>query len=233
MPDTLSVSDNRTGKQYEVPISEQAIKATELRKIKASENDFGIMSYDPSFVNTASCRSKITYIDGEAGILRYRGYPIEEIAERKDYLEVAYLLINGEFPSRSEYADWVHNVTYHTNVHENVKKFMDGFHHDAHPMGMLVSKIPTLAAFAYRHSQGMPYIYHINDLSYSENFLSMMFRPPGSSPYSPDPVLAKALNVLFILHADHEQNCSSTAMRVVGRADSAPFSCAAAAISAV
>jgi citrate synthase len=263
LPDTLSVSDNRTGKHYEVPISERAIKAVELRKIKASEDDFGLMSYDPSFVNTASCRSKITYIDGEAGILRYRGYPIEEIAERKDYLEVAYLLINGEFPSRSEYADWVHNVTYHTNVHENVKKFMDGFHHDAHPMGMLVStvaalstfypdakqifieksrqlqiyrlvgKIPTLAAFTYRHSQGMPYIYPINDLSYSENFLSMMFRPPGSSPYSPDPVLAKALNVLFILHADHEQNCSSTAMRVVGSAHSDPFSCAAAAISAL
>jgi citrate synthase len=263
LADSLSIKDNRTGKQYEIPVSDDAIRAIELRKIKSSEGDFGIMSYDPSFVNTASCRSKITYIDGEAGILRYRGYPIEEIAERKEYLEVAYLLINGEFPTKAEYAEWSHNITFHTNVHENVKKFMDGFHHDAHPMGMLVStvaalstfypdakqifveksrqlqiyrlvgKIPTLAAFAYRHSQGMPYIYPNNDLSYSENFLSMMFRPPGSSPYSPDPILAKALNVLFILHADHEQNCSSTAMRVVGSAHSDPFSAAAAAVAAL
>ncbi|MGA2874056.1 MAG: citrate synthase [Nitrososphaerales archaeon] len=263
MTDTLSVRDNRTGKQYEISVSEDAIRALDLRKIKASETDFGLMSYDPSFVNTASCRSKITYIDGEAGILRYRGYPIEELAEKKNYLEVAYLLIKGELPSETEYEDWVHNVTYHTNVHENVKKFMDGFHHDAHPMGMLVStvaalstfypdakqifleksrqlqiyrlvgKIPTLAAFAYRHSQGMPYIYPRNDLSYSENFLSMMFRPPGYSPYHPDPVLAKALNVLFILHADHEQNCSSTAMRVVGSSQVDPFSAAAAAVAAL
>jgi citrate synthase len=263
LTDTLSVRDNRTGKQYEISVSEDAIRALDLRKIKASETDFGLMSYDPSFVNTASCRSKITYIDGEAGILRYRGYPIEELAEKKNYLEVAYLLIKGELPSETEYEDWVHNVTYHTNVHENVKKFMDGFHHDAHPMGMLVStvaalstfypdakqifleksrqlqiyrlvgKIPTLAAFAYRHSQGMPYIYPRNDLSYSENFLSMMFRPPGYSPYHPDPVLAKALNVLFILHADHEQNCSSTAMRVVGSSQVDPFSAAAAAVAAL
>ena len=263
MTDTLSVTDNRTGKQYEIPVSEGAIRALELRKIKVSEPDFGLMSYDPSFVNTASCRSKITYIDGDAGILRYRGYPIEELAEKKDYLEVAYLLINGELPSKTEYEDWAHNITFHTNLHENVKKFMDGFHHDAHPMGMLVStiaalstfytdakqifseksrqlqiyrlvgKIPTLAAFAYRHSQGLPYIYPRNDLSYSENFLSMMFRPPGFTPYTPNPVLAKALNVLFILHADHEQNCSSTAMRVVGSSHVDPFSAAAAAVAAL
>jgi citrate synthase len=261
--DTLSVTDNRTGKRYEIPVSDDAMRALELRKIKSSESDFGLMSYDPSFVNTASCRSKITYIDGDAGILRYRGYPIEELAEKKDYLEVAYLLINGELPSKTECEDWTRNVTYHTNVHENVKKFMDGFHHDAHPMGMLVSsvaalstfypdakqiyieksrqlqiyrllgKIPTLAAFTYRHSQGMSYIYPRGDLSYSENFLSMMFRPPGFSPYSPNPVLAKALNVLFILHADHEQNCSSTAMRVVGSSHVDPYTAAAAAVAAL
>ena len=263
MADSLLVKDNRTGKDFEIPVENDSIKAIELRKIKGSDGDFGMLSYDPSFVNTASCKSKITYIDGEAGILRYRGYPIEELAEKKEYLEVSYLLIKGELPSKSEYAEWRHNITYHTSVHENVKKFMDGFHHDAHPMGMLLStvaalstfypdakhifiealrqlqiyrlvaKIPTVAAFAYRHSQGMPYIYPNNDLSYSENFLSMMFRPPSSSPYSPDPVLAKALNVLFILHADHEQNCSSTAMRVVGSAHTDPFSAAAAAIAAL
>jgi len=263
LTDTLSVTDNRTGKKYEIPVSEGAIRALELRKMKVSEPDFGLLSYDPSFVNTASCKSKITYIDGDAGILRYGGYPIEELAEKKEYLEVAYLLINGELPSRTEYEDWAHNVTFHTNLHENVKKFMDGFHHDAHPMGMLVSsvaalstfypdakqifseksrqlqiyrlvgKIPTLAAFAYRHSQGLPYIYPRNDLSYSENFLSMMFRPPGFSPFTPNPVLAKALNVLFILHADHEQNCSSSAMRVVGSSHVDPFSAAAAAVAAL
>lgn len=263
MADTLSVKDNRTGKQYEIPIAENSIRAIELRNIKTSDSDFGLMSYDPAFLNTASCKSKITFIDGDRGILRYRGYPIEELAENNEYLEVVYLLIHGEFPTKSEYAEWVHNITYHTGVHENVKKFMDGFHHDAHPMGMMVStiaalstfypdakqifddksrnlqiyrlvgKIPTLAAFAYRHSQGMPYIYPRNDLSYSENFLSMMFQPPGSIPYTPDPVLARALNVLFILHADHEQNCSSTAMRVVGSSHSDPFSASAAAIAAL
>ena len=263
MPDTLSVKDNRNGKQYEMHVTDDAIRAIELRNIKASESDFGLMSYDPAFLNTASCKSKITFIDGDKGILRYRGYPIEELAEKKDYLEVAYLLINGEFPTKSQYKDWVHNVTYHTNVHENIKKFMDGFHHDAHPMGMMVSTIaalstfypdakqifvekarqlqiyrlvgknPTLAAYAYRHSQGMPYVYPRNDLSYSENFLSMMFQPPGNMPYVPDPILARALNVLFILHADHEQNCSSTAMRVVGSSHSDPFTASAAAIAAL
>jgi citrate synthase len=259
----LSVSDNRTGKAYEIPVSEDSVKAIDLRKIKATDADFGLMSYDPAFINTASCRSKITYTDGDAGILRYRGYPIDELAERKEYLEVAYLLINGELPSRSEYEEWVNNVKFNMNVHENVKKFMDGFHHDAHPMGMLVSavaalstfypdakqifveksrqlqiyrlvaKIPTLAAFAYRHSQGLSYIYPRPDLSYTENFLSMMFQSPGLSPYTPNPVLVKALDVLFILHADHEQNCSSTAMRVVGSSHVDPYSATAAAVAAL
>lgn len=257
------MKDNRNGKQYEIPVDDDSIRAIELRNIKVTDSDFGLMSYDPAFLNTASCKSKITFIDGDKGILRYRGYPIEELAESKDYLEVAYLLINGEFPTKSQYKDWVHNITFHTNVHENVKKFMDGFHHDAHPMGMMVStvaalstfypdakqifveksrqlqiyrlvgKIPTLAAFAHRHSQGMPYVYPRNDLSYSENFLSMMFQPPGNMPYTPDPIIARALNVLFILHADHEQNCSSTAMRVVGSSHSDPFTAAAAAIAAL
>ncbi len=263
MTGNLSIKDERTGKTYDIAISENAVKAIDLRRIKATDEDFGLMSYDPAFVNTASCRSTITYTDGDAGILRYRGYPIEELAENKEYLEVAYLLIKGELPSKNEYAEWVHNVTFHTNVHENIKKFIDGFHHDAHPMGMLVStvaalstfypdakqifleksrelqiyrlvgKIPTLAALAYRHSQGLAYVYPRNDLSYSENFLSMMFHPPGYSSYQPDSVLARALNVLFILHADHEQNCSSTAMRVVGSSHADPFSAAAAAVAAL
>ena len=263
LTDSLSVSDNRTGKTYEVPVSEDAVRAIDLRKIKATDVDFGLMSYDPAFINTASCRSKITYTDGDVGILRYRGYPIEELAERKEYLEVAYLLINGELPSKSEYEEWVNNVKFHMNVHENIKKFMDGFHHDAHPMGMLVStvaalstfypdakqifieksrqlqiyrlvaKIPTLAAFAYRHSQGLSYIYPRPDLSYTENFLSMMFQSPGLSPFTPNPVLVKALDVLFILHADHEQNCSSTAMRVVGSSHVDPYSATAAAVAAL
>ncbi len=216
-----------------------------------------------AFMNTASCKSKITFIDGDKGILRYRGYPIEELAESKKYLEVAYLLVYGELPSKTETRDWVHNITYHTMVHENIKKFMDGFHYDAHPMGMLVTtiaalstfypnaknifdeksrelqiyrligKIPTLAAFAYRHSQGMAYIYPSNDLNYAENFLSMMYRPPSTSSYEPNPVLAKALDTLFILHADHEQNCSSTAMRIVGSSHADPYSAAAAATAAL
>ena len=263
MADTLSIKDNRTGKQYEIPIADGAIRANDLRQIKINETDFGLMSYDPSFMNTASCKSKITFIDGDKGILRYRGYPIEELAEKRSYLEVAYLLIYGELPSKSEYDSWVHNITYHTMVHENVKKFMDGFHYDAHPMGMLVStiaglstfypnaknifdaesrklqiyrligKIPTLAAFAYRHSQGMAYIYPSNDLTYAENFLSMMYRPSWTTKYEPNPVLAKALDTLFILHADHEQNCSSTAMRVVGSSHPDPYTSAAAATAAL
>ncbi len=263
MADTLSIKDSRTGKQYEIPISDGAIRASDLRQIKVSDTDFGLMSYDPSFMNTASCKSKITFIEGDKGILRYRGYPIEDLAERHSYLEVAYLLIYGELPSKAELDSWVHNITYHTMVHENVKKFMDGFHYDAHPKGMLVStiaalstfypnakqifdaesrklqiyrligKIPTLAAFAYRHSQGMAYIYPSNDLSYAENFLSMMYRPSWTTQYQPNEVLAKALDTLFILHADHEQNCSSTAMRVVGSSHPDPYTAAAAATAAL
>jgi citrate synthase len=263
LTDTITVRDNRTGKEYELPIENGAIRSAELRDIKVNADDFGLLAYDPAFVNTASCQSKITFIDGDKGILRYRGYPIEELAEKKKYLEVAYLLVYGELPSKNEYETWVHNITYHTMVHENIKKFMDGFHHDAHPMGMLVStigalstfypdaknifdeksrqlqifrligKIPTLASFAYRHSQGMAYIYPSNDLSYAENFLSMMYRPSWTSSYEPNHTLAKALDVLFILHADHEQNCSSTAMRVVGSAHADPYSAAAAATAAL
>jgi citrate synthase len=263
LADTLSIKDNRTGKEYTVPIENGAIHAIDLRQIKVSDPDFGLLSYDPAFQNTASCKSKITFIDGDKGILRYRGYPIEELAESKKYLEVAYLLIYGELPSKSELEAWVHNITFHTMVHENVKKFMDGFHYDAHPMGMLVStiaalstfytdakhifdeksrqlqiyrligKIPTLAAFAYRHSIGMAYIYPSNDLSYTENFLSMMYRPSWTTSYEVNQVLAKALDTLFVLHADHEQNCSANAMRVVGSAHADPYSCASAAAAAL
>ena len=263
MTDTLTIKDNRTGKEYQVQISEGTIRANDLRQIKTTSEDFGLSTYDPGLVNTATCKSKITYIDGDAGILRYRGYPIEELAEKKEYLEVAYLLIYGELPTKAEYENWVHNVTYHTMVHENVKKFFDGFHYDAHPMGMLVSsiaalstfypdaknifdeksrglqifrligKIPTLAAFAYRHSQGMAYIYPSNDLKYSENFLSMMYRPSWTSKYETNPVLTKALDVLFVLHADHEQNCSTNAMRAVGSSHPDPYNAAAAATAAL
>jgi citrate synthase len=263
LADTITIRDNRNGKEYEIPISDGAIHATDLRNVKISDSDFGLMSYDPAFVNTASCKSKITFINGDKGILRYRGYPIEELAEKRKYLEVAYLLIHGELPSKNEYDEWKHNITFHTMVHENVKKFMDGFHYDAHPMGMLVSaiaglstfypdskqifdeksrqlqvyrligKIPTLAAFAYRHRQGLAYIYPNNDLAYTENFLSMMYRPSWTTKYEPSPVLAKALDVLFTLHADHEQNCSSTAMRVVGSSHADPYTSAAAATAAL
>ncbi len=263
MTDTLSIKDSRTGKEYQIPIQNGAIHATDLRQIKVSDSDFGLLSYDPSFANTASCKSKITFVDGDAGMLRYRGYPIEELAEKCTYLQVAYLLIHGELPNKNEYEQWVHDITFHTMVHENVKKFMDGFHYDAHPMGMLVStiaalstfyhdaknifdersrnlqiwrligKIPTLAAFAYRHSQGMAYIYPSNDLTYAENFLSMMYRPSSSTAYEPNKVLSKALDVLFILHADHEQNCSTNAMRGVGSSHPDPYSAAAAATAAL
>ena len=260
---TLTVRDDRTGKEYKLQIQDGAIRAMDLRQIKVSEKDFGLMTYDPAFQNTASCKSKVTFIDGDAGILRYRGYPIEELAEKRNYLEVAYLVLNGELPTRSEYEEWVHNVTYHTMVHENIKKFMDGFHHDAHPMGMLVgtlgalstfypdaknifdaesrelstyrliAKIPTLAAFAYRHSRGMPYIYPNNDLGYAANFLSMMFTPSPTTKYDSSETLAKALDVLFILHADHEQNCSANAMRSIGSSHADPFSAAAGAAAAL
>ena len=259
---SLTITDNRTGKVYEVPIENETIKATDLRQIKENADDFGIMTYDPAYMNTASCKSTITYIDGDKGILRYRGYPIEQLAERCTYLEVAYLLIYGELPTKAQLADWSTNVTSHTFVHENFKKLMDGFHHDAHPMGMLVStlgalstlypsakhitnkaerqltfyrligKTPTLAAYAYRYAMGLPYIQPDNDLSYAGNFLNMMFRM-AEPKYHPHPVLEKALDVLFILHADHEQNCSTSAMRSVGSSQVDPFSAAAAASAAL
>jgi citrate synthase len=259
--ETLTVIDNRTGKQYEIPIRNGAIKATDLFQIKLTEDD-GLITYDPGFMNTASCQSKITYIDGDRGILRYRGYPIEQLAEKSTYLETAYLILHGELPTPSQLADWTHNVTYHSIIHENIKKLIDGFHHDAHPMGILVStvaalstfypeakkifdpksrkdqtyrlisKMPTLAAFAYRHSLGLPYSYPDNDLSYTGNFLNMLFRMTELK-YQPHPVLEKALDILFILHADHEQNCSTNAMRGVGSSQSDPYSAVAAAAAAL
>jgi citrate synthase len=260
--ETLTVTDNRTGKQYEVPIEDGAIRATELRKIKTHEDDFGLLSYDPAFMATASCRSAITFIDGERGILEYRGYPIEQLAERSTFLEVAYLLIHGHLPSQSELRDWVHEITIHTFVHENVKEFMQGFRYDAHPMGMLLAsvgalstfypeanaikdeeirylqvirllaKMPTLAAFSYRHNRGMPYVYPDNDLSYPGNFLSMICKMTELK-YEPDPRLEHALDVLFILHADHEQNCSTSAVRGVGSSQVDPYSAVAAGVAAL
>jgi citrate synthase len=260
--DTLSVVDNRTGKSYELPIQDGTVRAADLRQIKASDDDFGLMSYDPAFMNTAACRSAITYIDGDQGILRYRGYPIEQLAEKSTFLETAYLLLHGELPAAAELDAWVYQVTHHTIIHENIKKFIDGFHHDAHPMGMFVSavaalstfyseakrigdeklrynqivrliaKTPTLAAFAHRHSIGMPYAYPDNDLSYTGNFLNMMFKTTEVK-YSPHPVLERALDVLFILHADHEQNCSTSAMRNIGSSHPDPYSCMAGAAAAL
>ncbi len=258
---TLTITDNRTGKLYEIPIENETIRATDLRQVKVKESDFGMMSYDPAFLNTASCKSSITYIDGDKGILEYRGYPIEQLAENCTFLEVAYLLLNGELPTKNEYEDWVQSVTQHTMIHENIKKFMDGYHHDAHPMGMLlgtvgalstfysdarniqdtnsrklqiirlIAKMPTLAAFAYRHSVGFPYIYPNNDLNYSENFLNMLFG--NTVKHIKHPTLAKALDVLFILHADHEQNCSTSAMRSIGSSQTDPFSSTSGAIAAL
>ena len=260
--ETLSIVDNRTGKKYEIPVHEGAINATDLRQIRVSEDDFGLMSYDPAFMNTASCRSKITYIDGDVGILRYRGYPIEQLAEKSTYLETAYLILYGELPTKTQLDEWTYNITHHSILHENVKKFIDGFHHDAHPMGMLVSsvgalstfyteakhifdqelrkkqtyrliaKMPTLAGFAYRHSIGMPYSYPDNDLSYAGNFLNMMFKMTELK-YKPNPVIEKAFDVLFILHADHEQNCSTSAMRGVGSSHVDPYCAVAAAAAAL
>jgi len=260
--DSLTVTDNRTGKHYEFPIQNGAIRAMDLRQIKAAEGDFGLMSYDPAFVNTASCASKITFIDGDKGILRYRGYPIEELAEKSTYLETAYLILYGDLPTKAQLEDWMHNITFHTIIHENIKKFMDGFHHDAHPMGMLVStvaalstfypdaknifdlesrrkqtyrligKMPTLAGFAYRHSRGLPFAYPDNDLSYTGNFLNLLFKMTEVK-YQPDPILERALDVLFILHADHEQNCSTSAMRGVGSSHADPYCAVAAAAAAL
>jgi citrate synthase len=260
---TLTVTDNRTGKTYELPIlNDQAIAAMDLRQIKSSEDDFGLLTYDPAFMNTASCKSAITFIDGDRGILRYRGYPIEQLAERSTFLEVAYLIVKGELPAPRNLQAFTHNITHHTILHENIKKFIDGFHYDAHPMGILVStvgalstfypdakkifdaelrkvqthrlmaKMPTLAAFAYRHSIGMPYAYPDNDLSYTGNFLNMMFKKTELK-YKPNPRLERALDVLFILHADHEQNCSANAMRSVGSSHVDPFSAVAAATAAL
>ncbi|HJP66183.1 MAG TPA: citrate synthase [Actinomycetota bacterium] len=259
---TLTVTDNRTGQTYEIPIEEGAIQATDLGKIKAGEGDPGLLSYDPAFLNTASCRSAITFIDGEQGILRYRGYPIEELAASKTFLEVAYLLLDGELPDQGELEQWVYDITHHTFIHENIKQFIDGFHYDAHPMGILVgtvgalstfypegkrifdeekrrlevvrliAKMPTLAAFAYRHSVGLAYAYPDNDLSYPGNFLNMMWKKTELK-YEPDPILEKALDVLFILHADHEQNCSTSAMRTVGSSQADPYSATAAAAAAL
>ena len=259
--DTLTVTDNRTGKTYEIPIEDGAIRAIDLRQIKTGPDDFGLMTYDPAFTNTAACRSKITFIDGDKGILLYRGYPIGELAEKSNYLETAYLILNGELPTRSQHQEWVHNITHHTMVHENIKELMGSFRYDAHPMGMLVStvaalstfypdakhihdpknrrtqifrliaKMPTMAAFAYRHSVGTPYAYPDNELSYCGNFLQMMFKLAGK--YKRNPVLEQALEVLFILHADHEQNCSTSAMRGVGSSEVDAYSATAGAIAAL
>ncbi len=260
--DTLSVTDNRTGSTYELPITDGTVRATDLRQIKADPDEFGMLSYDPAFMNTASCRSAITYIDGEAGILQHRGYPIEQLCERSTYLEVAYLLINGRLPSKDELEGWVDEITIHTFVHENVKDFMQGFRYDANPMGMLVAsvgalstfypdankikdervraiqiirllaKMPTLAAFAFRHNMGQPYVYPDNDLEYAGNFLGMMYKMTELK-YEPDPRLARALDVLFILHADHEQNASTSAVRSVGSTQVDPYSAVAAGVAAL
>ncbi|HUY58829.1 MAG TPA: citrate synthase [Solirubrobacteraceae bacterium] len=260
--ETLTVVDNRTGKSYELPIEDGTVRATELRKIRVDDEDFGIMTYDPAYMNTASCRSAITYIDGDRGILEYRGYPIEQLAEKSSYLEVAYLLIHGALPTHKQLDHWDHLITTHTFVHENVKEFMQGFRYDAHPMGMLmasvgalstfypeaaqikdndlrqiqvvrlIAKMPTLAAFSYRHNKGMPYVYPDNDLSYAGNFLSMIYRI-AELKYQPDPRLEHALDVLFILHADHEQNCSTSAVRSVGSSQVDPYSAVAAGIAAL
>jgi citrate synthase len=260
--DTLSITDNRTGRTYELPIQDGCIKTSDLRQIRVDEHDFGLMGYDPAFLNTANCKSAVTYIDGDKGILEYRGYPIEQLAEKASYLEVAYLLMIGELPSRKQLDDFVHIVTHHTYVHENVKTYMDGFRYDAHPMSMLastvaalsafypeakkihdaevrriqairmVAKMPTIAAFSYRHSLGLPYVYPNNDLSFVGNFLAMI-KKIGTDTYKVNPVLEHALEVLFILHADHEQNCSTTATRLVGSSQVDPFSAVAAGITAL
>jgi citrate synthase len=269
MPDTLTITDNRTGKTYEVPIDYGLypdygafIPGAQLRQIKATDDDFGMLSYDPAFMNTASCKSAVTFIDGDRGILRYRGYSIEDLADNSTYLESAYLTLWGELPSKDELDAWTHEITHHTFVHKSINKIMEAFHYDAHPMGMLVStvaalstfypeardianpairrkqivrliaKLPTLAAFAYRHSRGLPYIYPDNDLTFTGNFLNMMFRM-SEPKYEVNPVLEKALEVLFILHLDHEQNCSANAMRNVGSSHADPYVSVAAAAAAL
>lgn len=260
--DTLTIIDNRTGRKYEVPVTHDTIRAIDLRQIKVEDDDFGLMTYDPAFMNTASCISRITYIDGDKGILRYRGYPIEQLAEKSNFLETAYLILYGDLPTKPQYEAWAKNITMHTLIHENIKKLMDGFHYDAHPMGMfistvaalstfyleakdihkqesrqkqtyrLISKVPTIAAFAYRHSVGRPYVYPDNSLSYTANFMSMLWKMTEPQ-YQPHPTLVKALDVLFILHADHEQNCSANAMRSIGSSHVDPYSAIAGAAAAL
>jgi citrate synthase len=262
MADTLTITDNRTGKQYELPIEHGAIKALDLRKIKVDQEDFGLMTYDPAYQNTAACKSRITYIDGDKGILLYRGYPIEQLAEKSTFLETAYLILFGELPTGKQLDAWVHEITMHTMLHENIKKLMEGFQYDAHPMGIflstvgalstnypdakrifeedsrrlqirrLIAKVPSIAAYAYRHSIGRPYVYPDNDLSFTGNFLNMLFKMTELK-YKVNPVLERALDILFILHADHEQNCSTSAMRGIGSAQSDPYSSLAGAAAAL
>jgi len=259
---TLTVTDNRTGKTYELPVEHGTIRAMDLRQIKSEEDDFGLMSYDPAFTNTASTRSTITFLDGEKGILRYRGYPIEQLAESSNFLEVAYLILQGELPDRPQLQTWVEEITLHTFLHENIKTLMEAFRYDAHPMGMfistvaalstfypeapdifnlesrmyqikrLIAKVPTIAAFSYRHSRGLPYVYPDNDLSFTGNFLSMMFKM-SEARYKVPPALERALDVLFILHADHEQNCSTSTMRSIGSSHPDPYSALAGAAAAL
>lgn len=260
--DTVTLTDNRTGKTYELPITNDTINAMDLRQIKINPDDFGMLSYDPAFKNTASTESKITYIDGDKGILRYRGYPIEQLAENSNYLEVAYLILNGELPTEEVYDEWEYEILHHTFVHENIKRFMQHFRYDAHPMSMfistvaamstfypecrdisdahnrkiqimrLIAKVPTVAAFSYRHARGLPYVYPDNDLSYAGNFLNMLDKMTEVT-YEPNPVLEKALDVLFILHADHEQNCGTAAMRVIGSSQADPYTSMAGAAAAL
>ncbi len=262
MPDTLTIKDNRTGESYELPITHGTIRAMDLRQIKTSEDDFGMMSYDPAYKNTASTTSRITFIDGERGILRYRGYPIEELAEHATFLEVAQLLLTGELPTAPELDAFEHQITHHTMVHENIREFVDAFRYDAHPMGILcstvaalstfypdakdlsnpelrrlqmhriIAKMPTIAAYAYRHRRGLPYVYPDNDLSYAGNFLNMLFKMTEQR-YAPNPIIERALDVLLILHADHEQNCSASAMRAVGSSHVDPYSALSAACAAL
>ncbi|HJN45305.1 MAG: citrate (Si)-synthase [Acidobacteria bacterium] len=262
MADTLTITDNRTGKQYEIPITDETIRATDLRQVKVNPDDFGLMAYDPAFLNTASCRSAITFIDGDKGILRYRGYPIEQLAEQSSFVETAYLLLYGELPTETELATWRKDLSGHVLLHENIKMFMGGFRYDAHPMGIflstvgalstfyplakniddpdsrrrqtlrLVAKVPSIAAYAFRHSVGKPYVYPDSELSYTGNFLSQLFK--RTEPvYRPDPVLERALDVLFILHADHEQNCSTSTMRNIGSSNADPYASLAGAAAAL
>jgi len=260
--ESLTVTDNRTGRTYELPIADGTVRAIDLRQIKVDESEFGLLSYDPGFTNTASCHSSITYIDGEAGVLQHRGYPIEQLCERSSFLEVAYLLIFGELPTQPQLDRWVYDITHHTFVHEDIKQFFEGFRYDAHPMGILlagvgglstfypdakqiddpeerymaavrlIAKMPTLAAFSYRHNMGLPYVYPDNDLSFPQNFLSMMFKKTEVK-YEPDERLAQALDILFILHADHEQNCSTNAVRGVGSSGVDPYSAVTAGVAAL